>query len=96
MTEQAIKLMSEIRQFREQYVAEVGKGRRVWPKSIRSRIEELENLKVPTKLIASQTGVAYDTILQWRVTVDSGNLKRDCSVIETFQETPADLPVPTR
>ena len=66
MTEQAIRLMSEIRQFREQYVAEVGKGRRVWPKSIRSRIEELENLKVPTKLIASQTGVAYDTILQWR------------------------------
>ena len=66
MNEQAIKLMSEIRQFREQYVSEVGEGRRVWPRSIRERIEELENLKVPPKLIASQTGVAYDTILQWR------------------------------
>lgn len=66
MTEHAIKLMSEIRQVREQYVLEVGEGRRVWPKSIRDRIEELENLKVPIKLISHQTGVAYDTILQWR------------------------------
>jgi len=66
MQEQVEILIEEIRQFRIQYVAEVGSGRRAWPRSIKERIERLGALGISPKVISEKTGVAYDTILQWR------------------------------
>jgi hypothetical protein len=51
---------------RAQYVAEVGSGRRVWPRSIKERVVQLEMLGVKAKAISEQTGIGYDTLLQWR------------------------------
>jgi Transposase len=66
MVERASTLIEEISQIRLQYVAEVGKGRRVWPKSIKARIAELDELGLPAKGIAERTGVPYETIILWR------------------------------
>jgi hypothetical protein len=59
-------LVSEISQLREQYTAEVGEGRRVWPRSIKERVEKLDEIGVTAKQVSLQTGIGYDTILQWR------------------------------
>jgi hypothetical protein len=64
--EQAEILMSEISELRQQYVAEVGHGRRVWPRSIKERVEKLDEIGVTAKYISQQTGIGYETILQWR------------------------------
>lgn len=67
MTDQAIKIISEVNQMREQYFAEVGEDRRrAWPKSIRERILALDQLKIARKEISRLTGVPYETIMQWR------------------------------
>lgn len=66
MVERASTLIEEIRQIKRQYVAEVGKGRRVWPKSIKARIAELDELGVPAKHVAEKTGVPYETVILWR------------------------------
>lgn len=59
-------LMQEISDLRSQYVAEVGKGRRVWPRSIKERVTALDDMGVPAKQISERSGVGYATILQWR------------------------------
>lgn len=66
MVERASALIEEINQIKAQYVAEVGKGRRVWPKSIKSRIAELDGLGVPAKHVAERTDIPYETIILWR------------------------------
>lgn len=66
MLEQAEILINEISQLHDQYVAEVGSGRRVWPRSIKERVEELETLGIKAKNISQRTGIGYDTLLQWR------------------------------
>lgn len=66
MQDQVEILMSEISELREQYAAEVGQGRRVWPRSIKERVEKLDEIGVAAKHISQQTGVGYETILQWR------------------------------
>jgi hypothetical protein len=67
MTDQAIQIIGEINQMREQYFAEVGAdARRAWPKSIRERIMALDQMKIARKEISRLTGVPYDTIMQWR------------------------------
>jgi hypothetical protein len=66
MQDQAVNLMSEIFQLREQYTAEVGQGRRVWPRSIKERVEKLDEIGIAAKQISQQTGIGYETILQWR------------------------------
>ena len=63
---QAEILINEISQLREQYFAEVGVGRRIWPRSIKERVERLEALGTKYKTISQQTGIGYDTLLQWR------------------------------
>jgi DNA-binding Lrp family transcriptional regulator len=63
---QAEILVNEISQLREQYFAEVGVGRRIWPRSIKERVERLEALGIKYKTISQQTGIGYDTLLQWR------------------------------
>ncbi|MGE0171125.1 hypothetical protein [Nocardioides sp.] len=66
MTDRAATLIEEIRQIKAQYVAEVGKGRRVWPKAIKTRIAELDELGIPAKQVAQKTGISYETVILWR------------------------------
>lgn len=66
MIDHAETLMDEVRQIRTQYVNEVGSGRRVWPRSIKTRILELEQIGIPPKIIAAKTGVPSETIASWR------------------------------
>jgi hypothetical protein len=66
MIDHAETLMDEVRQLRTQYVNEVGSGRRVWPRSIKTRILELEQVGIPPKIIAAKTGVPSETIASWR------------------------------
>jgi len=61
------ELISEIRQIREQYVREVGQGRRVWPRAIRERVLRLIDLgELRLKQIAESSGVPYETVCQWK------------------------------
>lgn len=66
MVAQVESLMQEISELRVQYVAEVGKGRRVWPRSIKERVMALDEMGVAARQISQQSGVGYATILQWR------------------------------
>jgi hypothetical protein len=66
MTGKASELIEEIGQIKAQYMAEVGKGRRVWPKSIKTRVAELEVLGVPAKHVSERTGIPYETVILWR------------------------------
>lgn len=59
-------LFSEIVQMRVQYVAEVGSGRRKWPRSIRERVLRLVDLGLRMKQIAARSGVPYETVCQWK------------------------------
>ncbi len=65
MTE-AEQLIFEIKQIREQYIDEVGEGRRPWPKSIIDRILKLGDLGIKPKAISSSTLVPYETVCQWK------------------------------
>jgi transposase-like protein len=66
MVDEAKQLISEIRQIKSQYVAEVGKGRRVWPRSIRERAFRLDAIGAPAKAVAEETGIPYETLVSWR------------------------------
>jgi hypothetical protein len=79
--DQAEILIDEITQLRQQYIDEVGSGRRVWPKSIKDRVEKLEGLGIKFKTISQRTGVGYDTLLQWRY-------KRNQMLKKNFHEVP--------
>jgi hypothetical protein len=64
--EEIESLLSEINQMREQYVAEVGGGRRKWPRSIKERVLKLIDLGLRLRQIAERTGVPYETVCQWK------------------------------
>jgi hypothetical protein len=66
MVDEVAQLISEIIQIKSQYVAEVGRGRRVWPKSIKERIARLDEIGIAPKVIAARTTIPYDTIVLWR------------------------------
>ena len=66
MVDEASRIIEEIRQIKEQYVAEVGKGRRVWPRSIKERAARLDEMGVPAKALARQAGISYETLILWR------------------------------
>ena len=66
MVEHAKQLIHEIQQIKTQSVAEVGKGRRVWPRSIKERTEQLDKMGVPVKAVAAETGIPYETLILWR------------------------------
>lgn len=59
-------LIDEIKQISSQYHAEVGRGRKAWPQSIKDRVTELlkDGMKAPE--VAAATGIAYFTVLRWR------------------------------
>lgn len=60
------KLVEEIKQIKIQYQSEVGRGRKAWPKSIRTRVEELFGLGLQGTAIATLTGLPYFTVLKMR------------------------------
>jgi len=66
MSEQAEILIHEIAELRSQYMAEVGEGRRKWPRSIKERAEKLDEMGIPAKQVGLKTGIGYETLLQWR------------------------------
>ncbi len=60
-------LVEEINQIRAQYVNEVGPGGgKAWPKAIKARVLELDQLVKSTKQTAELSGLAVDTLYQWR------------------------------
>lgn len=89
MVSQVELLMEEIRDLRSQYVAEVGKGRRVWPRSIKERVTALDEMGVPAKQVSQNSGVGYATILQWR-------FKRRRKQSANFHELAVTAPAMTR
>lgn len=66
MIDRASTLIDEISQIKAQYMAEVGTGRRAWPKSIKTRVAELDGLGIPAKGVAQRTGIPYETVILWR------------------------------
>lgn len=66
MSDEIQKIVEEIALLRSQYIAEVGEGRRKWPRSIKERAERLEELGVRAKQVSLKTGIGYETLLQWR------------------------------
>lgn len=66
MVEHAEQLLNEIKQIKAQYVAEVGKGRRVWPRSIKERVARLDEMGISAKSVATESGIPYETIILWR------------------------------
>ena len=82
------KLVNEIQQIIIQYQSEVGRGRKAWPKSIRTRVEELYGLSLPGTAIAKLTGLPYFTVLKMR----SGKIKA-LKQIPGYKESFHSLPV---
>jgi hypothetical protein len=66
MSDEPEILIDQIRELRAQYIAEVGEGRRAWPKSIRERVQRLDELGMSAREASERTGVGYETFLQWR------------------------------
>lgn len=62
----AESLISEVIQIREQWAAEVGRGRRMWPRAIRERALKLFDGGLRLRQIAERTGVPYETICSWK------------------------------
>lgn len=66
-TQRAKQLIEEIQELTRQYHAEVSSVRKPWPKSIKTRIQELFELDVPVKKTARQIDIPYATIMSWRI-----------------------------
>lgn len=65
-TQRTKQLIEEIQELTRQYHAEVSSVRKPWPKSIKTRIQELFELEVPVKKTARQIDIPYATIMSWR------------------------------
>jgi hypothetical protein len=68
VADQIENLIQEIGRLKAQWVAEVGEGRRKWPRSIKERVEKLDDMGMPAKQISIETGIGYETLLTWRFT----------------------------
>lgn len=66
MADQIENLIQEISHLKAQWIAEVGEGRRKWPRSIKERVEKLDDMGMPAKQISIETGIGYETLLSWR------------------------------
>lgn len=66
-TQRANQLIEEVQELTRQYHAEVSSVRKPWPKSIKSRIQELFELDVPVKKTVQQIDIPYATIMSWRL-----------------------------
>jgi len=58
-------IFNEIDQIKSQYQVEVGSHRKAWPKSIRSRVIELQRLEFSNRQISERTGISSKTIYSW-------------------------------
>lgn len=65
-TQTQTQLIDEIRQLREQYLAEVPGRRSTWPKSIKERVLQLRQLELSYEKIAALTGIPAPTIYSWK------------------------------
>lgn len=60
-------ILLEINALRLQWEAEVGRGRRAWPRAIKSRVLELVlNGGFSVREVSKRTGVSYETITLWK------------------------------
>ena len=68
MNKQAMaeQLIGEIISIREQYQVEVGSKRKPWPKSIKTRIRDLDRLGISMQKISDVVKIPYQTIMSWR------------------------------
>lgn len=64
--ELAKQLVEEILSIKDQYQMEVGSRRKPWPKSIKTRILELDRLGMPMLQISESIKIPYQTIMHWR------------------------------
>lgn len=62
----AKQLVEEILSIKDQYQMEVGSRRKPWPKSIKTRILELDRLGMPMLQISKTIKIPYQTIMHWR------------------------------
>ena len=62
----AEQLIGEIISIREQYQVEVGSKRKPWPKSIKTRIRDLDRLGISMQKISDVVKIPYQTIMFWR------------------------------
>lgn len=82
------QLIEEILSMKEQYQIEVGSRRKPWPKSIKSRILELDQLGMPMQKISNAVNIPYQTIMSWRFTSRRGlQLKKDFHSLEVKNPT---------
>ena len=86
-------LISEIKQITEQYNAEVGRPRKTWPESVRTRVIELRRLGYNLAELSKATDIPYYTMMNWfhrghrlsagdfkAVTVTAANPKQELTV----------------
>jgi hypothetical protein len=88
------ELLEEILQITSQYKDEVPGKRKAWPKAIKERVRELNELGMNVKAICERAGLPYYTVLSWRppkrrVTRSHGEFKQVPIVIN-----PRQLPAP--
>ncbi len=72
------QLIEEILSIKDQYQVEVGSKRKPWPKSIKTRVLELDKLGMQMPLIAHAVKVPYQTMMAWRYL----SLKKNDSIKE--------------
>lgn len=60
------ELLEEILQITSQYKDEVPGKRKAWPKAIKERVRELNELGMNVKAICERAGQPYYTVLSWR------------------------------
>ncbi len=61
------RIFAEIASLREQWQAEVGAGRKIWPNAIRSRVLDLMlSHKINSREISNRTQISYETINLWK------------------------------
>jgi effector-binding domain-containing protein len=82
---------AQILEMKTQYAKEIPGKRVAWPRSIKERIERLENAALKPKDISLHTGIPYDTILQWKY---QRNYDRKKAFQEVSVRVPAKVPVP--
>ena len=69
-------IVVEIQSLRVQWEAEVGQGRRAWPKAIKERVLGLTlNSGKGAREISALTGISYETINQWKHQFKKGAMK---------------------
>lgn len=61
------RIFTEIASLREQWQAEVGEGRKIWPNAIKLRVLDLMlSHKINSREIANRTDISYETINLWK------------------------------